>query len=109
MGNINDCKSNEELNKFISKRIERIKSITTTYLTTWGELFSKTYSGLNCLTRGITELSTQLTTDKVEKADFLNVYIPSGRNEIIKIDWLNNYITRSMLLKSKSQSDKVAS
>ena len=100
---------NEDLNKFISKRIERVKSMTTTYLTTWGELFSKTYSGINCFARGIAELSTQLTPEKVEKADFLNVYIPSGRNEVIKIDWLNNYATRSMLIKSKAQSNKIAS
>ena len=109
IGNIGDCKNNDELNKFINKRIERIKSITTTYLTTWGELFSKTYSGINCFARGIAELSTQLTPEKVEKADFLNVYIPSGRNEVIKIDWLNNYATRSMLIKSKAQSNKIAS
>ena len=109
MGNINECKNNDDLNKFISKRIERVKSMTTTYLTTWGELFSKTYSGINCFARGIAELSTQLTPEKVEKADFLNVYIPSGRNEVIKIDWLNNYATRSMLIKSKAQSNKIAS
>ena len=109
MGNINECKNNDDLNKFISKRIERVKSMTTTYLTTWGELFSKTYSGINCFARGIAELSTQLTPEKIEKADFLNVYIPSGRNEVIKIDWLNNYATRSMLIKSKAQSNKIAS
>jgi len=109
MGNINECKNNDDLNKFISKRIERVKSMTTTYLTTWGELFSKTYSGINCFARGIAELSTQLTPEKVEKADFLNVYIPSGRNEVIKIDWLNNYASRSMLIKSKAQSNKIAS
>ena len=45
MGNIKDCKNSDELNKFITGRIERIKSITTTYLTSWGELFCKTYSG----------------------------------------------------------------
>ena len=42
MGNIKDCKNSDELNKFITGRIERIKSITTTYLTSWGELFCKT-------------------------------------------------------------------
>ncbi|NIQ01925.1 MAG: adenylate cyclase, partial [Nitrospinaceae bacterium] len=37
-GNINDCKSNEELTQFINKRVERIKNLTAIYLTSWGEL-----------------------------------------------------------------------
>jgi adenylate cyclase class 1 len=109
MGNINDCKNNDELNKFITRRIDRIKSITTTYLTSWGELFCKTYSGLNCMARCISELTPQLTPEKVNKADFLKVYIPSGRKELLQIAWLNNYIIRSLLIKSAAQSDKVAS
>jgi adenylate cyclase, class 1 len=109
MGNINDCKNNDELNKFITRRIDRIKSITTTYLTSWGELFCKTYSGLNCMARCIGELTPQLTPEKVNKADFLKVYIPSGRKELLQIAWLNNYIIRSLLIKSAAQSEKVAS
>ncbi|MBT5469049.1 MAG: adenylate cyclase [Nitrospina sp.] len=109
MGNINDCKNNDELNKFISRRIDRIKSITTTYLTSWGELFCKTYSGLNCMTRCIGELTPQLASEKVEKPDFLKVYIPSGRKELLQIAWLNNYIIRSLLIKSTALSEKVAS
>jgi adenylate cyclase, class 1 len=109
MGNINDCKNNDELNKFITRRIDRIKSITTTYLTSWGELFCKTYSGLNCMARCIGELTPQLTPEKVNKSDFLKVYIPSGRKELLQIAWLNNYIIRSLLIKSAAQSEKVAS
>ena len=109
MGNIKDCKNNDELNKFIKGRIERIKSITTTYLTSWGELFCKTYSGLNCMGRCIGELTPQLSPEKVNKDDFLKVYIPSGRKELLQIDWLNNYIIRSLLIKSKAQSEKVES
>ncbi len=109
MGNISDCKNNDELNKFITRRIDRIKSITTTYLTSWGELFCKTYSGLNCMARCIGELTPQLTPEKVNKADFLKVYIPSGRKELLQIAWLNNYIIRSLMIKSAAQSEKVAS
>ena len=109
IGNIGDCKNNNELNKFINKRIERIKSITTTYLTSWGELFCKTYAGLNCMPRCIKELTPQLKPENVEKPDFLKVYIPSGRKELLKISWLNSYVIRSLLIKSKEQSDKVAS
>ena len=109
MGNIKDCKNSDELNKFITGRIERIKSITTTYLTSWGELFCKTYIGLNCMGRCIGELTPQLSPEKVNKDDFLKVYIPSGRKELLQIDWLNNYIIRSLLIKYKAQSKKVAS
>ena len=109
MGNINDCKNNDELNKFITRRIDRIKSITSTYLTSWGELFCKTYSGLNCMARCISELTPQLTPEKVNKADFLKVYIPSGRKELLQIAWLNNYVIRSLLIKSTALSEKVAS
>ena len=109
MGNIKDCKNNVELNKFIKGRIERIKSITTTYLTSWGELFCKTYTGLNCVPRCVSDLSPQSTSEKVNKADFLKVYIPSGRKELLQIAWLNNYIIRSLLIKSAAQSKKVAS
>ena len=109
MGNISDCKNNDELNKFITRRIDRIKSITTTYLTSWGELFCKTYSGLNCMARCIGELTPQLAPEKVEKPDFLKVYIPSGRKELLQIAWLNNYIIRSLLIKSTAQSEKVSS
>lgn len=109
MGNINDCKNNDELNKFITRRIDRIKSITITYLTSWGELFCKTYTGLNCMARCISELTPQLTPEKVNKSDFLKVYIPSGRKELLQIAWLNNYIIRSLLIKSTALSEKVAS
>ncbi|MGK0180686.1 MAG: adenylate cyclase class 1, partial [Nitrospinales bacterium] len=109
MGNISDCKNNDELNKFITRRVDRIKSITTTYLTSWGELFCKTYSGLNCMARCIGELTPQLTPEKVKKSDFLKVYIPSGRKELLQIAWLNNYILRSLLIKSTALSEKVAS
>ena len=109
MGNIKDCKNSDELNKFITGRIERIKSITTTYLTSWGELFCKTYAGLNCMGRCIGELTPQLSPEKVNKDDFLKVYIPSGRKELLQIAWLNNYIIRSLVIKSAAQSKKVGS
>ena len=102
-------KNNAELNKFITRRMDRIKGITTTYLTSWGELFCKTYTGLNCVPRCIKDLGPQLKPEKVKKPNFLKVYIPSGRKELLQIDWLNNYIIRSLLIKYKAQSKKVAS
>ncbi|MZG29552.1 MAG: adenylate cyclase [Nitrospinae bacterium] len=109
MGNIKDCKSNDELNNFINKRIDRIKNITSIYLTSWGELFCKSYAGLNCLPRCINELSSQLSLENLEVLNFLQVYIPSGRRERLKIPWLNNYILRSLKIRANAQENKVTS
>lgn len=109
MGNIRDCKNNDELNQFINKRIERTRSITTIYLTSWGELFCKSYAGLNCMPRCINDLSTQLSPERVERLDFLKVYIPSGRKEILQIHWLNNYISRSLKIRATAHMGKAAS
>lgn len=109
MGNIRDCKNNDELNQFITKRIERARNITSIYLTSWGELFCKSYAGLNCMPRCINDLSTQLSPERVEKPDFLKVYIPSGRKEILQIPWLNNYISRSLKIRATAHIEKAAS
>ena len=109
MGNIKDCKNNQELNKFINKRIERIKSITTIYLTSWGELFCKSYAGINCMPRCINDMSPLLSPKKIEKRDFLKVYIPSGRKELLQISWLNNYIVRSLIVRATAHMQKAAS
>ena len=109
MGNIRDCTNNDELNQFISKRIERARNITSIYLTSWGELFCKSYAGLNCMPRCITDLSSQMSPERVEKKDFLKVYIPSGRKEILQIPWLNNYIVRSLKIRATAHIEKAAS
>ena len=109
LGNIRDCKNNDELTQFINKRIERAKSITTIYLTSWGELFCKSYAGLNCMARCINDLSPQLSPERVEKSDFLKVYIPSGRKEVLQIPWLNNYIVRSLSIRATANMEKAAS
>ena len=109
MGNIKDCKTNDDLNAFINKRVERIKSITTVYMTSWGELFSKTYTGMNCLGRTLNELSPQMVEELLDSPDFLKVFIPSGRKEILQMPWLNNYILRSLKIRRMAFTDKVAS
>ena len=107
MGNIKDCKNKPELSKFVNERIERIKNITTIYLTSWGELYCKSYAGLNCLTRCISDLGPQLKRERVQNTGFLKVYIPSGRKEILTLPWLNSYITQSLKIKSAAQTQKV--
>ena len=108
MGNIKDCKTKPELSKFVNQRIERIKNITTIYLTSWGELYCKSYAGLNCLTRCISDLGPQLKRVRIENIDFLKVYIPSGRKEILTLPWLNSYITQSLKIKSSAKVQKSA-
>ena len=109
MGNIRDCKNNDELNQFINKRIERARNITSIYLTSWGELFCKSYAGLNCMPRCINDLSSQVSPERVERLDFLKVYIPSGRKEILQIPWLNNYISRSLKIRATAHMEKATS
>lgn len=109
MGNIRDCKNNDELTQFINKRIERARNVTCIYLTSWGELFCKSYAGLNCLPRCIGDLSSQISPERTEKLDFLKVYIPSGRKEILQVPWLNNYILRSLKIRAMAHMEKAAS
>ena len=109
MGNIRDCKNNDELNQFINKRIERTRNITSIYLTSWGELFCKSYAGLNCMPRCINDLSSQVSPERVERLDFLKVYIPSGRKEILQVPWLNNYISRSLKIRATAHMEKAVS
>ncbi len=103
-GDIKECKNSEELNDFLNKRLEKIQSISTIYITTWGELFCKTYSGLNCMDRTLSELGPQLTPQRVEEPNFLKYYIPCDRKEVIQIPWLDGYVLRSLKMRSKQVS-----
>jgi adenylate cyclase class 1 len=96
IGNINRCKTAEELQRFLDRRLERIKYLSCIYLTSWGELFCKTFSGMDCMSRCLNEISPQLKMESLKQSNFLKIYIPSGRREILQIPWLNNYILRSL-------------
>ena len=109
MGNINDCKNNKELNKFINSRIQRAKHISSIYLTSWGELFCKSYAGINCMPRCINDLSTQLSPERIEGLDFLKLFIPSGRKEILKVPWMNKFISRSLKIRATAHMEKTTS
>lgn len=108
MEDIKDCKSGQQLTQFINKRIERIKNITAIYLTSWGELFCKTYRGWNCLDHCMDELSPHIPPVNMEDRNFLRVYIPTGQKEILQIPWLNNYLFRSMKLKRTAVVEQAA-
>ena len=97
IGNINGCKTSEELQQFLDRRLEHIKHLSCIYLTSWGELFCKTFSGMDCMNRCLNEISPQLKLVSLKQRNFLKIYIPSGRKEILQIPWLNNYILRSLI------------
>ena len=105
-GDIKDCKNSKELNEFLNKRLERIQNISTIYITTWGELFCKTYSGLDCMNRSLIELSSQINPESVQAPNFLKYFIPSNRKELIKVPWLDGYILRSLKMRSIAASKK---
>ena len=105
-GDIKDCKNSKELNEFLNKRLERIQSISTIYITTWGELFCKTYSGLDCMNRALIELSPQINPERVQTPNFLKYFIPCNRKELIKVPWLDGYILRSLKMRSIAASKK---
>ncbi len=105
-GDIKDCKNSNELNEFLNKRLERIQSISTIYITTWGELFCKTYSGLDCMNRALIELSPQINPERVKTPNFLKYFIPCNRKELIKVPWLDGYILRSLKMRSIAASKK---
>jgi len=105
-GDIKDCKNSNELNEFLNKRLERIQNISTIYITTWGELFCKTYSGLDCMNRALIELSPQINPERVKTPNFLKYFIPCNRKELIKVPWLDGYILRSLKMRSIAASKK---
>ncbi|QPJ66122.1 MAG: adenylate cyclase [Candidatus Nitrohelix vancouverensis] len=108
-GNIKACTTNEELNQFIHKQLEHIRSLTATYMTSWGELFSKTYSGVNCMARMIGELSPQTLPESTDNPEFLKVFVHSGRRDEFTMPWIKNYVARAMKARSTAKLDKVAS
>lgn len=106
LGDITQCKTSAELNDFLNKRLDKINSLSTIYITTWGELFCKTYSGLNSLDRAFKELSPQIDAKKIVQPNFLKYFIPCDRKDLIKIPWLHTYIIRSLKKRSMPSNIK---
>ena len=109
LGNIRDCKNNEELQEFLNKRLEKMRSLSIIYITTWGELFCKTYAGLKCMDRALAELGPQMVPERIETPNFLKYFIPCDRKELIQIAWLSGYVLRSLKIRSKASSKKTSS
>jgi adenylate cyclase, class 1 len=109
LGDIHQCKSNTDLKRFITPRIDKIKNLTTIYLTSWGELFCKTYSGPNLINRCVEELSSQIVLENNSENNFLKVFIPSKHCEILQVPWLTKYLLRAMKNKKIPLANQKAS
>jgi len=109
VGNINECKTSDELNQFLDKRIDKTKFLTSIYLTSWGEFFCKTYFGLNSLNRCLAELNPQIAPEIITEKGFLKIFIPTGRREVLQIPWLNSYLLKMLKIRKTAYSEKAAS
>ncbi len=94
IGNINDCTTNKEYSNYITKRLERVQSVVIIYLTSWGELFCKTYSGINCMGRSLKDLRPQTSGEVLDNPDYLKVFVPGSRRDSMNLFWLNTYILK---------------
>jgi len=94
IGNIDECKTHKEVSNFINKRLERIRHMVTIYLTSWGELFCKTYSGINCMGRSLNDLLPQTSVNKLDHSRHLKVFVPGSRRDSTNLYWLNGYILK---------------
>jgi len=107
-GNLKDCKTPEKSAEFFNRRMERIRALTSIYLTSWGELFCKTYSGLSCLNRALAELAPQVSENEANKENFLKVFIPGSRRDLTSLPWLTSYIIKSLKVRHRELSSPAA-
>tara|TARA_B100000686_G_scaffold335831_1_gene404928 strand:- start:2856 stop:4805 length:1950 start_codon:yes stop_codon:yes gene_type:complete len=104
-----EAKTNKELGEFIRRRVERVKSMTYIIMNSWGELFCKTFAGLNSMGRCINDLALKVSLDQIDQPKFLRVYIPTGLKEgDFKLPWLENYTLKALKLKGAAKTNKAA-
>jgi len=108
-GIIHDCKTDAEMNLFVNKRISKIQCTTAIYLSSWGELFCKTYSGINCMNHCMENLSRIITNENAAEKDFLKVYFPNKTREALRIPWLNRYVVRTLRTRKVALTQRAAS
>ncbi|MCF8720471.1 class I adenylate cyclase [Nitrospina gracilis] len=109
IGNLHDCKTPKEYAGFMNRKLERITSTTAIYLTTWGELFCKTYVGANCMNRCLAELRPMTPNREIDEDEFFKFFVPGSRKEKIDFSWLSRYIIKTLTFKKGNTSGKVES
>ncbi len=100
IGNIKECRNLEEYTQFVQKRLERVHSVIAIYLTSWGELFCKTFSGLMCLSRCLSELQPQILSFSEDHPEFFKVFIPGSRLDLESLSWVPSYIHKSLIART---------
>ncbi len=86
----------------IDKKLEKIRSVTSIYRTSWGELFSKTFSGSECLNHCLGELGSKAESFDTDP-NSLKIYIMGRGAKNLELLWLNSYIQAS--LKTVNRTD----
>ena len=107
IGNISECKTNKEYSNYINKRLDRIRSVVTIYLTSWGELFCKTYSGINCMGRSLKDILPQTSREVLDNPDYLKIFVPGSRRDTMNLLWINTYILK--FLKASTSKGEASS
>ena len=105
MGNIQDCKNAAEYSEFINKRLKKMQSVITMYLTSWGELFCKTYPGLNCMSRCLVGVVPQVSGSDFQNPNFLKLFVPGSRKDADSFQWLESYIIKSLKIRSTESNN----
>ncbi len=100
LGNIQDCKNASEYSQFINKRLPKLQSVISIYLTSWGELFCKTYSGANCMSRCLIDVVPQVYGSAFPNPNFLKLFVPGSRKDADSFQWLESYIIKSLKIRS---------
>jgi len=100
MGNIQDCKNTSEYSQFINQRLQKLLSVISIYLTSWGELFCKTYTGVNCMSRCLIDVVPQVYGSAFQNPDFLKLFVPGSRKDAHSFQWLESYIIKSLKIRS---------
>lgn len=90
----------EETRERNEKNLEFAQAFTSIFRTSWGELFSKTYSGPGCVDRCLDELSAR-PNDLDDGPNSLKVYIIGSRKENLEFPWLNSHIIDYLGLKDQ--------
>ncbi|CAI2718162.1 class I adenylate cyclase [Nitrospina watsonii] len=99
LGDLHDCKTPKDYAEFMNRKLERITSTTAIYLTTWGELYCKTYVGNNCMNRCLAELRSMTPNWEIVQDEFLKFFVPGSRKEKTDFSWLARYILKTLTFK----------
>lgn len=106
LGDPRECKTPKEYADFLNRKLERIVSTTAIFLTTWGELFCKTYVGANSMNRCLSDLRPMTPDWELEHHKFFKFFVPGSRKEKLDFSWLSLYIMKTLTFKKGKAARK---